>query len=111
MKMQEVTAKKKIFWQNHIESWQKSGLSQRDYCRSKSLALSTFAYWRGKIGKTGGEQPKFYPLAVLPDFTAMHQETTSAMRLNLCEQRFQVEIPDNFSEQALKRLIFTLTQL
>ena len=29
-------------WQNHIRSWQQSGLSQKVYCQQHQLGLSTF---------------------------------------------------------------------
>ena len=30
----------------HIESWQRSGLSQAEYCRLNSLRLKNFWYWK-----------------------------------------------------------------
>ena len=107
----ETTQKKVSYWQRHLQSWERSSLSQRDYCNANSLALSTFSYWRKKLGKNSADQPRFYPLAVVPDFSAVNEETTARLRLNLSRGRFQVEIQDDFSEQGLKRLIFTLEQL
>ncbi|HUO99546.1 MAG TPA: transposase, partial [Rhizomicrobium sp.] len=33
------------WWQIHIEAWQRSGLSQRRYCREHRLDVGTFARW------------------------------------------------------------------
>jgi hypothetical protein len=40
-------------WQRHIQGWQSSGLSQREYCERAGVALSTFTLWRGRLqGRT-----------------------------------------------------------
>lgn len=39
---------KQQFWQEHLDDWQASGLSQTDYCNAHQLKLGTFTYWRGK---------------------------------------------------------------
>jgi hypothetical protein len=36
------------FWQDQIESWSKSGVTQRRYCEDNKLSFSSFTYWRGK---------------------------------------------------------------
>ncbi len=36
---------KKAYWQQQIRNWKTSGLSQKQFCRRQSLALSTFSYW------------------------------------------------------------------
>ena len=113
VKREEIeTAQKRVsYWHDHIQSWEQAGLSQRDYCKANSLALSTFSYWRKKLGKNSTTRPRFYPLAVVPDFSAGNKETTARLRLNFSKGRFQVEIQDDFSEPALQRLILTLEQL
>lgn len=36
---------KQKFWQNHIDAWRVSGLSQSAYCKEHALSLSSFGYW------------------------------------------------------------------
>ncbi|WP_448873450.1 IS66 family insertion sequence element accessory protein TnpA [Desulfobulbus propionicus] len=40
---------KEKFWQEHIDGWQATGLSQQVYCKSNFLALASFGYWRRKL--------------------------------------------------------------
>lgn len=40
---------KSSFWENHIQTWQGSGQSQRAYCAAQSLSLASFGYWRHKL--------------------------------------------------------------
>ena len=36
---------RRTWWSVHVEAWQRSGLSQRRYCRQHRLDTTTFARW------------------------------------------------------------------
>lgn len=36
------------FWRGHLEAWQRSDQSQRDYCADHGVSVKTFCRWRGK---------------------------------------------------------------
>jgi len=99
---------KKSFWQQQIHKWQASGLTQKTFCRNQSLALSTFTYWKRKIGQPEPETVTFYPLAI-PASGA--QPGDSGLRLHVGEKRFSIEIKNEFSATTLKNLISVLEQL
>ena len=102
------------FWQGHIAGWKASGHSQQVYCRNNNLAVATFGYWRRKLKLQveKSEKPRFYPLAVAgPHQTACLQKSGNALRLLLDENRFLIEIDDEFSPSILQRLILTLEQI
>jgi len=99
---------KRKFWQQHISNWKASGLSQKHYCRSRSLALSTFCYWKSRINKTETTTPKFYPLTIP---TSHANSFDAGFLLLIGSKRFQIQIKEDFSPSALKRLIATLEQL
>lgn len=42
-------------WQAHIRQWERSGLSQRRYCKERGLALSTFQWWRSRLKKSASQ--------------------------------------------------------
>ena len=37
-------------WQQHIQQWKLSGLSQRTYCEEHGLTLNQFWYWQRQFG-------------------------------------------------------------
>ena len=39
------------FWQDHMQAWGSSGLSQRAYCKKEALHYNSFAYQRGRLIK------------------------------------------------------------
>lgn len=101
--------KQKIL-QKHIWACEDSGLSQREYCRQHSLALSTFGYWRRKIKRSTTDKPRFYPLTI-PTVTSSPAESNSSIAFYLNEKRFRIEVDENFSPALLKKLVVTLEQL
>ena len=44
------------YWQEHIESWKRSGLSQAEYCRLNSLRLKNFWYRKKQYNGKTSEQ-------------------------------------------------------
>ncbi len=51
-----------------IESWQRSGLSQKAYCQQHSIRYHQFHYWyrvyRDQKGQTNSEEPSFVALTI-----------------------------------------------
>ena len=39
-------------WQAHIHAWEKSGLTQNEYCRQNNLRNNQFCYWKKKLKQT-----------------------------------------------------------
>ncbi|RJQ64970.1 MAG: hypothetical protein C4530_01345, partial [Desulfobacteraceae bacterium] len=37
------------YWEEQIESWQESGLSQCEFCRRHNLKYHRFVYWRKRF--------------------------------------------------------------
>jgi hypothetical protein len=45
---------KRRFWQKHITAWRQSGQSQKDYCRTQKLKISTLGYWQTRLSREKG---------------------------------------------------------
>jgi hypothetical protein len=54
---------KQADWKKRIAQWERSGQSQRAFCANRTLALSTFQWWRRKLRPSGDRQtaPAFLP--------------------------------------------------
>jgi hypothetical protein len=99
---------KQVYWQQLIRNWKTSGLSQKQFCQRESLALSTFSYWKRKIETPETEKIKFYPLSVPSPIT---QQADSGLLLLIGKKRYAIELNEEFSPTALKKLISALEQL
>ena len=55
---------KRAYWKKRIGQWERSGQSQRAFCASRTLALSTFQWWRRKLRRSADRQatPAFLAL-------------------------------------------------
>jgi len=51
---QAVTIKDKAgYWQQHMDAWQASDLTQPVYCQQQGISLAAFGYWRTRLKKNG----------------------------------------------------------
>lgn len=99
---------KKDYWQQQIRNWKTSGLSQKQFCRRQSLAVSTFSYWKRRLEILKSELIKFYPLSIPAPTTP---PADSGLLLLIRKKRFVIEIKEEFSPTTLKKLISALEQL
>ncbi|WP_422133859.1 IS66 family insertion sequence element accessory protein TnpA [Endozoicomonas sp. ALD040] len=44
-------------WQERIQAWQASGLSQNAWCKQHDIRVSKFGYWKRKLEKTSSSLP------------------------------------------------------
>jgi hypothetical protein len=54
------------YWRKHLQSWERSGLSQIAYCTQQGLKAKTFSRWRGKALARTEAASKAPPLTVVP---------------------------------------------
>lgn len=48
-KQQRSLSKRGRFWRGHLQRWQRSGLSQAQYCRQQQLSAAAFGWWKGQL--------------------------------------------------------------
>lgn len=56
---------KRQHWQQHIEAWRQSSLTQQDYCSQQEIPLSTFRYWHTRLKRLAEGPKKLLPVKVL----------------------------------------------
>jgi hypothetical protein len=52
------------FWQQHVEGWQQSGLTQSAYCHRNDLNVHQFYRWRRRIMAATPGPMSFLPVAI-----------------------------------------------
>ena len=97
---------KRAQWQEHMERWQSSGLTQADYCDRNGVKLSTFRYWRKRLASPDT------PVTLVPVGFGRDRSASSTQGLTLVlGDRYKVEVGDNFNSSTLARLVDTLARL
>ena len=79
-----------------VKEYQKSGQARQEFCKARSMPLTTFDYWRRELaGKT---KRKLVRVEVAP------HEPAGQFTLSLCNGR-KIESLWNYSDRELARLI------
>ena len=88
-------------WLNHIEGWQRSGLSQAAYCRQHDLNANSFTGRLSEFRKKGNSAtPELIPIQVKVD-----EEPSSTNKLVLTVNNGRLELPTPISAQWLADLL------
>lgn len=54
---------KSDIWQQHINDWRQSQLSQKEYCTHNDISFSSFSYWRTRFNRLTKSSRKFIPVS------------------------------------------------
>jgi hypothetical protein len=96
---------RRSFWENHIEQWQKSGLSQAAYCRSHQIQAHRFYYWRRRM-PAFQDRVSFLPVALSPSPAKPHP----TIRIHT-PNGFIIEIEDHNGSFKIESLITAVAGL
>ncbi len=88
-------------WLNHIEGWQRSGLSQAAYCRQHDLNANSFTGRLSEFRKQANSaSAEFIPVQVTVD-----KKLSSTHALVLTVKACRLELPTTVSAQWLADLL------
>ena len=90
---------KRQFWEDHIQAWQQSGLTQVEYCRQNNLKNHRWWYWRKRISFSPDTDVTFVPL---------HFSSSQTLRSGISmvtPNGYRIEIDNGFDFAKLRQLI------
>jgi hypothetical protein len=105
----EQLEQKRIYWKQHIDSWQETGLTQAEYCRRNNLKHHQLVYWKRRFLKTETDV-SFVPLKLEDLLDIAEQPDHSALSV-VINNHFKIEIRRGFDALLLRQLIFALRGL
>jgi len=95
------------FWEDHIQAWQKTDLSQSEYCRKNRLVPHRFWYWRKRIEQPSAKGITFVPLPISPNRTGQTAPVTSITTPN----GYRIEFTDGFNPAVVRQLMYTIRDM
>ncbi|MCB2183769.1 MAG: hypothetical protein KQH63_17195 [Desulfobulbaceae bacterium] len=105
---QEELLAKRRFWKAHIQAWEKSGLSQNDYCRRNKLKVKSFWYWKKKFtSKTAAGAVNFVPVPV-PSEKSQKISGSDFSGLTLFLNNIEIQVSNDFNTTTLTRVVDAL---
>jgi hypothetical protein len=96
---------KKKYWQEHVESWQKSNIDQAAYCRRHGLKRHTFWYWKEKFSRDSSD------ISLVPVPIKINIPPTKKPLVVTIDNRFKIEVSGDFEAATLGKLIRTLERI
>ncbi len=98
--------KKQIkYWQAHIKAYQKSGLSQAEYCRQNNLRSNRLRYWKKKFqNQQNSQNPSFVNLPVSITDTKPATKSESGVSVILSE-KIILSLSINFDKDTLTKAV------
>jgi hypothetical protein len=91
------------FWKPHIENWNRSGLTQVEYCRQNHLNRHTFGYWKSKLNKEKVFR-QLLPVSIKPDINPAPYSFPSGVSLSF-NGRFDVRLDIGFNSDTFLKLM------
>ena len=105
----EAVTKRRRYWQEHISNWQKSGLSQTEYCRRHSLKRTQLSYWKRRLLKPDSSA-SLVQVNMQANIHSRHRPCASPLRLVVGHQ-YRIEVERDFDPVALHQLLCSLNRL
>ena len=90
---------KRQFWENHIQAWQQSGLTQVEYCRQNNLKNHRWWYWRKRISNPCDTDVTFVPLRF-----SSNKISQAGIRV-VTPNGYRIEFDSGFDFSKLRQLI------
>ena len=89
------------FWFNHVALWQKSNLSQMEYCRQNGLKDKNFNHWTRK------DKPKQSSTKIIqvPSTQLSVNHTEHDSGINIQVKNLSVKLKKNFCIDTFKRVL------
>ncbi len=99
---------KRRHWQAHIESWQRSGLSQVAYCREHGLKQHQFTYWKKRTNPKARHDIAFVPLRCSQNLPALVNPSKICLTT---PNGYKLELSGAFDQIVVRQLLNTVRSL
>ena len=96
------------YWQEHLERWRQSDLSQAEYCRQNGLKPRRWNYWKRNLARRSNPDVSFVPVQLSSSLPV--PVTRSNLSL-FTSNGYKVEVGIGFDPTTLKQLILTVQSL
>jgi len=98
------------YWEAQLRAWQRSGLTQAEYCRRQGIRPKRFGSWKRRLegGQPGhAGQVQFVAVAIRPEPEVNRTPLVTALTL-VTGKGYRIEVGDGFTPATLTSLLATL---
>ncbi len=99
-------------WQEHIDSWERSELSQREYCLRNGEKYKTFLYWRKQLKKESkNNKAQVVQLKEKININSLIRSKESSSMIKITFGEFNIEFDPHVSLESLTGIIKALKSI
>lgn len=99
-------------WQFHMDSWERSDLSQREYCLRKGVKYKTFLYWRKQLKKESkNNKAQVIQLKNKININSLIKPAKNLSSIKISFGEFHIEFDPHISLESLTGIIKTLKSI
>lgn len=106
---------RKKYWEAHLINQKSSSLSQKQYCINNKISLSTFGYWKRKLGTSSKNEVQFFPVPIPHETVQIPLNSRkvgdSGLFLVANQGKYRIEFDNSFSPIILKKVLSVLETL
>jgi hypothetical protein len=101
---------KGVFWQQRIQEWEASDLTQAAFCKEHNLSFDSFKKWRHRLSAraTRSKRLRLVPIATSADRKAETAPTEQPKALTVHVGALRLDVPQDFDSDHLTKLVRTL---
>lgn len=100
----EQATKRSVEMLGMLEEYRSSGLRRREFCQSRGIALTTFAYWQKRVRSKTETPVEARPRLLQVKVAAVGSAVTGSFTVSLVNGR-RIESSWSYAEAELARLI------
>lgn len=101
---------KGVFWQQRIQEWEASELTQVAFCKEQNLSFENFKKWRQRLSArtTSSKRLRLVPIAAAVDQKAVNASVEQPKALTVHVGALRLDVPRDFDSDHLTMLVRTL---
>lgn len=106
----ESRASKEIYWQEQVDNWRKSGLSQAEFCRQVGISQRVLGYWKRKFKSRENSVEGQTVVAV----SIAHEDNPAKNPQPIIIHAWhglRLEVPVDFATESLEKIIHVLGRM
>ncbi len=104
---QSPTDPRRRYWQAHITTVNKSGLSRAEYCRQQKLSYHALTYWHRKLSRSSSPATTLVPVPIEQLLHDPVQAKGSGLKIFVTD-KLSIEVDNHFSPSTLSRVLSVL---
>ena len=99
-------------WQFHMDSWEKSNISQSEYCLSNGVKYKTFLYWRKQLKKESkNNKPGVVQLKEKININSLIKSSKNSSMIKISFGEFSVEFDSFIPLESLTGILKVLKSI